>query len=86
MRHRVSASLLRPSGHAAECKGHEDEENRDVLQETADAPTRGLRRQLRDGLIDGDLRRPNQHLNLSSAAKTNLTDFLSKGVSDANHD
>lgn len=36
-------------------------------------------------IIDGDLRRPNQHLNLSSAAKIGLCDFLSGGVAEAGH-
>jgi capsular exopolysaccharide synthesis family protein len=36
-------------------------------------------------IIDGDLRRPNQHLNLSSTAKLGLADFLAGGVPDAGH-
>lgn len=36
-------------------------------------------------IIDGDLRRPNQHLNLPSAAKIGLCDFLSGGVAEAGH-
>jgi capsular exopolysaccharide synthesis family protein len=36
-------------------------------------------------IVDGDLRRPNQHLNLYSAGKTGLSDFLSGGVADAAH-
>ena len=34
-------------------------------------------------IIDGDLRRPNQHLNLASAGKLGLSDFLAGGVADA---
>jgi len=33
-------------------------------------------------IVDGDLRRPTQHLNLSSPAKLGLSDFLSGGVAD----
>lgn len=36
-------------------------------------------------IIDGDLRRPNQHLNLSSSIKIGLSDFLSGGVADVGH-
>jgi capsular exopolysaccharide synthesis family protein len=36
-------------------------------------------------VIDGDLRRPNQHLNLSSGVKLGLSDYLTGGVSDAAH-
>ena len=36
-------------------------------------------------IVDGDLRRPNQHLNLYSAGKIGLSDFLSGGVADAAH-
>lgn len=36
-------------------------------------------------IVDGDLRRPNQHLNLPSAAKVGLCDFLSGGVTEAGH-
>ena len=36
-------------------------------------------------IVDGDLRRPNQHLNLSSSAKIGLSDFLSGGVGEAVH-
>lgn len=36
-------------------------------------------------IIDGDLRRPNQHLNLASAGKIGLSDFLSGGVAEAGH-
>jgi capsular exopolysaccharide synthesis family protein len=34
-------------------------------------------------IIDGDLRRPNQHLNLSAGVKVGLSDFLLGGVPDA---
>jgi len=36
-------------------------------------------------IIDGDLRRPNQHLNLSSGVKLGLSDYLAGGVTDAAH-
>lgn len=36
-------------------------------------------------IIDGDLRRPNQHLNLSSGVKLGLSDFLAGVVADASH-
>jgi len=36
-------------------------------------------------IIDGDMRRPNQHLNLSSGVKIGLSDFLAGGVADAAH-
>lgn len=36
-------------------------------------------------IVDGDMRRPNQHLNLSSAVKIGLSDYLSGGVIDAGH-
>lgn len=36
-------------------------------------------------IIDGDLRRPNQHLNLSAAPKIGLSDYLSGGVAEAGY-
>jgi len=36
-------------------------------------------------IVDGDLRKPNQHLNLASAAKVGLSDFLAGGILDAGH-
>ena len=36
-------------------------------------------------IVDGDLRRPNQHLNLGSTAKIGLSDYLSGGVAEAGH-
>lgn len=36
-------------------------------------------------VIDGDLRRPNQHLNLSSGVKHGLSDYLAGSVTDAAH-
>ncbi|MDD5304533.1 MAG: polysaccharide biosynthesis tyrosine autokinase [Elusimicrobia bacterium] len=36
-------------------------------------------------IIDGDLRRPNQHLNLCATAKLGLCDYLSGGVAEAGH-
>jgi capsular exopolysaccharide synthesis family protein len=33
-------------------------------------------------IVDGDLRRPNQHLNLSSTAKTGLSEFLISGTAE----
>ncbi|MFI5360972.1 MAG: polysaccharide biosynthesis tyrosine autokinase [Elusimicrobiota bacterium] len=36
-------------------------------------------------IIDGDLRRPTQHLNLAAASKVGLCDFLSGDVSDVDH-
>jgi capsular exopolysaccharide synthesis family protein len=36
-------------------------------------------------IIDGDLRRPNLHVNLSSGGKIGLGDFLSGGVTEAGH-
>jgi succinoglycan biosynthesis transport protein ExoP len=36
-------------------------------------------------IVDGDLRKPNQHLNLASAAKIGLSDYLAGGIVDAGH-
>lgn len=36
-------------------------------------------------IVDGDLRRPTQHLNLSSAAKVGLSDYLAGGVPESVH-
>lgn len=36
-------------------------------------------------IVDGDLRRPTQHLNLNSTAKIGLSDFLSGGVAESGH-